>query len=61
MTIDEAIQLLKESHKHNYAWRGSKLDIAIQLGIEALKRLKEQRVLEACERNYLLPGETECL
>ena len=61
MTIDEAIKILER-------WKGARLSVgyfddvrAFQLGIEALKRLKEQRVLEACERNYLLPGETECL
>lgn len=58
MTIDKAIQVLNylisiSSHMPNPDHRD-----AIKLGIEALKRIKQQRALEACERSYLLPGET---
>ena len=59
MTIDEAIRIIQE----NAAW----LDIesskgyfqALQLGIEALKRIKYQREIWMPTAIALLPGETE--
>jgi len=59
MTIDEAIRIIQE----NAAW----LDIesskgyfqALQLGIEALKRVKWQRENYQKTSYRLLPGETE--
>jgi hypothetical protein len=59
MTIDEAIRIIQE----NAAW----LDIesskglfqALQLGIEALKRIKRQRLDLAPAERKPLPGETE--
>lgn len=58
MKIEKAIELLKEAHKHNYAWRGSNLDTAIKLGIEALKRIRSARKLNPDLNPSLLPGET---
>jgi len=59
MEIVKAIEILFELFGHVYEGSDLDRDHALSLGIEALKRIKEQRALEACERRYLLPGETE--
>lgn len=59
MTIDEAIKTLR----YNVATHPGLLDTvfrdALNLGIEALKRVKKEREIQGGLYNYELPGETE--
>jgi hypothetical protein len=62
MTIEEAIQVLKEHSEDEIEVSDKELLHALSLGLEALKRIKYYR--EELERNktlkvHLLPGETE--
>ena len=56
---DEAIKELDLYLLHSDEWQHERLDIAIKLGIEALKRLKDLRTEEVFRAGILLPGETE--
>lgn len=59
MTIDEAISILE-----NMIWaedyeKDSVETKAIQLSVEALKRIKKRNTITHTELSSLLPGETE--
>jgi len=62
--IEEAIEVLKLENRHPWNRENSKLRKAVQLGIEALERLKEVRESEVKPSLVLwatakLPSETE--
>ena len=57
MTIDEAIRILKADKSDEVATEMEDIDGALQLGIEALKRLKQNRTLHFIPSLKLLPGE----
>ena len=59
MTIDEAIKLLEKDIAA--MGRFSTIDCAeaLKLGIEALKRIKNERDIQGGLYNYELPGETK--
>ena len=60
MTIDEAITRIEVFLKDVSEGAPEKLDDALRLGIEALKRVREQREVGGyVRRQYPLPGETE--
>ena len=59
MTLDEAIKTLTNDLADNIFNHGTKLERAAQLGIEALKRLRELREVGSMSSGPLLPGETE--
>jgi hypothetical protein len=59
MTIDEAIKELKTNPGIEVFVVDPLAAKAIQLGIEALKRIKEYRNRADVRRSFLLPGETE--
>ena len=59
MTIDEAIKRLQNELNHGFRCGYEDLDKAQRLGIEALKRLQEQRSRTIIDEDDLLPGETE--
>lgn len=58
ISLDKAIEILKEKQREDEPhWERGDRD-AIKLGIEALKRVKEEREEHTCMRNIPLPGET---
>ncbi len=59
MTIDKAIELLTYAAKHNKLLITNDEFYALQLGIEALKRLQAYRRNEIGSGGQKLPGETE--
>lgn len=59
MTIDEAIEGLSDLLTDGPYWPPEKRIEAVKLGIEALKRIKEQRIGWSPIDYYLLPGETQ--
>jgi len=59
MTIEEAIKLLQGHAEIILVAKNPKLNTAVKLGIEALKRVLLERKLGTYEMNYNLPGETE--
>ena len=59
MTLDEAIKIQENFLKTIPDTRYPNLFHAIQLGIEALKKIKEQRNLDGWLGTLGLPGETE--
>ena len=59
MTIDEAIEIITLYLQHSEQWGHHNLDDALQLGVEALKRIKESRLLSCQVASEKLPGETE--
>ncbi len=59
MTIDEAIKVLKEHSELVLVAFNPKLRIAIGLGIEALKRVRDERTGYELYAPDLLPGETK--
>ena len=59
MTIDEALNILQNEVRVAEV-NDRPLEVsALQLGIEALHRIKGQRGLRCPDVNYPLPGETE--
>jgi hypothetical protein len=59
MTIDEAIkelEIARDVAEHEGLWGRMS---ACQLGIEALKRIKNERDIQGGLFNYELPGETK--
>ncbi len=58
MTIDEAILILEPSENRPMFLSKPTLILAIQLGIEALKRVKAERIGYETFAPDLLPGET---
>jgi len=59
MTIDEAIAVLDRHYILHYNVPPDDLLNAAELGIEALKRLRELREVGSMSSGPLLPGETE--
>ncbi len=59
MTIDEAIRILTIHNDHNPNITDAERNEAHQLGIEALKRIKETRTDYGVVLDMPLPGETE--
>ena len=59
MTIDEAIEILTKDFKGNLWAVNSPLEAAMNLGIEALKRVGGYRHFPDRGPGELLPGETE--
>lgn len=59
MTIDEAISILESIHRSGSYFNGTADEEALKLGTETLKERKECCEARACERIWLLPGETE--
>lgn len=59
MTIDEAIMMLSAILRDREEYTGSMGNDAIELGIEALKRVQNERLLPTYHYTNKLPGETE--
>lgn len=59
MTIDEALETLQNEQRRNYTEKESTIYKARELGIEALKRIKECRLADNMIAEDYLPGETE--
>ena len=59
MTIDEAIKILRDPEPANHIYTVQELSDAMKLGIEALKRIKNERDIQGGLYNYELPGETK--
>jgi len=59
MTLEEAIQNLTYMKEHLYSYFNRPQFQALELGIEALKRLKEHREDHIDITFRALPGETE--
>ena len=59
MTIDEAIRILTADKSDEVATEMEDIDGALQLGIEALKRLRYDRLVIQPKHILLLPGETK--
>ncbi|MBA7570806.1 hypothetical protein ES708_12559 [subsurface metagenome] len=59
MSIDEAIKMLSSDNPVLTPDEVSVFDEAIQLGIEALKRIHESRTPQSVNPHLTLPGETE--
>ncbi len=59
MTIDEAKAILFDFREQESGILGNEFAEAVQLGIEALKRIKECRLADYMIKEDLLPGETE--
>lgn len=59
MTIDEAIRILTADKSDEVATDMEDIDGALQLGIEALRRIKNIRVIELDPELHHLPGETK--
>lgn len=59
MTINEAILILQVRTQSRPLIGNHEVYGAIQLGIEALKRIKDERHLLGSYSKRLLPGETE--
>lgn len=58
MTLDEAIEVLCELADDSYISLDADGPRAIQLGIEALKRIKDMRISPCTTADETLPGET---
>lgn len=59
MTIDEAIEELEQAKPYITDWKSVHCRNALQLGIEALKRVAKMRTYKPDPPGLLLPGETE--
>lgn len=58
MTIDQAVETLKDLDTNLPQFRPGTRREAVKLGIEALLRIKRQRTLEIPVNQPTLPGET---
>ena len=58
MTIDKAIEILREECIHAPVLSNPDLKDAMHLGIEAMNLLKKIRVLPTYRYKFFLPGET---
>ena len=58
ITIDEAIKILTINNEHNPDYTDADREAAHQLGIEALKRIKDYRERSSLFATPLLSGET---
>ena len=59
MTIDKAIKKLEDLERYAYEPETQKAHEALQLGIEALERIKSMRHDNITDAIFYLPGETE--
>ena len=59
MTLDEGIKLLEKYRHDHHSYPTDIMGKAEQLGIEALKRIKDYRKRSSTFATPLLPGETE--
>lgn len=59
MTLDEASEILAKERRDHHSFNTDIIGQAEQLGIEALKRIKEGRKYVQVRWNDKLPGETE--
>lgn len=59
MTLDKAIETMQLDMDQNVYLDTSDLNVAMKLGIEALKRLKNQRNVPTDISFVSLPGETK--
>ncbi len=59
MTLDESIKLLEKYRHDHHSYPTDIMGKAEQLGIEALKRIKDYRKRSSTFATPLLPGETE--
>jgi len=59
MTIDEAIKIQEDYLENPYSVQPELVKYAIKLGIEALKRIRENRHYALPQIPRLLPGETK--
>jgi len=59
MNIDEAIEVFERELEDTFIGSEEKWKRALKLGLEALKRVKWQRIPGGSIRENLLPGETK--
>jgi hypothetical protein len=59
ITIEKAIEKLEEQKRGKEVTGATGYAKSLQLGIEALKRVKENRETIPAKHTWLLPGETE--
>ncbi|GAI60623.1 unnamed protein product [marine sediment metagenome] len=59
MTLDEGIKLLEKYRHDHHSYPTDIMGKAEQLGIEALKRVKDWREGKVLNPDFKLPGETE--
>ena len=59
ITIDEAIKVLEQYRQEHHSYPTDIVGKAEQLGVEALKRIKDYRKRSSTFATPLLPGETE--
>jgi len=59
VTLDEGIKLLEKYRHDHHSYPTDSMGKAEQLGIEALKRIKDYRKRSSTFATPLLPGETE--
>lgn len=59
MTLDEAIEILNLSKEPDFEGDSNDFYKALQLGLEALKRINAERRNNASLYNYELDGETK--
>ena len=57
MKLERAIEVLKEGSELSQPWLLKDYEAALQLGIEALKRVDECRLADHTIKEDLLPGE----
>ena len=58
MTLDKAIEILSQDLAYTYPAKFNDLQDAINLGREALKEVREARLMNNVLPHTLLPGET---
>ncbi len=58
MKLEKAIEILEEDKNWDYEGVSEDLENALQLGIEALKRVKSIRIGGKPDKYTILPGET---
>jgi len=59
ITIGKAIEALRTASSHEYTYHNKDFDNAIELGIEALKRINNPLQYNLINPRILLPGEAE--
>ncbi len=59
MKLEEAIEFLEKEDRRSYPKRRLEAHLALKLGVEALKMVKEQRQTAQRIIHRPLPGETE--
>jgi len=59
MNLPEAIKILTERYRIGDPLKNPAYEIALKLGIEALKHMKSERTIYGYKRHFPLPGETD--